>query len=100
GRPLIANTRETGLVVGFVHDQIVRTDTGSLKSALSYFDVSLATDTGPIRVTNCGTILKETAEDILKKAGKNFSIAPPNTGDLVAVDIGAYSPDLLPDDPL
>ena len=65
------------------------------KNAPSYYDVSLATDEQPARVPRCGSILVETAQDILKT-----KVKPPSEGDLVLVEVGSHDPNFPVDNPI
>jgi hypothetical protein len=87
---LTAPTHETkpeDLIVGFVHGAAEAEYDFGFKGTASYYDVSLAVDGGPVRVPRCGSILAETAVDILKA-----KVEPPRSGDLVLVEVGSYDP--------
>jgi hypothetical protein len=101
-RPLDLGSRTSKLVIGLVHGIAVSTDSDSAEDLLrqrgTYFDVSLATEGGPIRVQNCGTVLQETAQDVTQIARERGQVAvdfqldvePPKAGDLVAIEIANY----------
>jgi hypothetical protein len=107
-RPLDLSSRSSNLIIGYVHGRVVPIDNDSIEGLLSqrgtYFDVSLATEGGPIRVQNCGTILEETARDMAEIARERrrvvvdfpVKVEPPRLGDLVAIEIANYNPQYPP----
>jgi hypothetical protein len=87
-------------IIGYVHGDALSDGLSMFPPPKGrYFEVSLATEDGPIRVQNCGTILVATAHDLVQAAQergqvpKNFTldIAPPESGDLVSITIGEYN---------
>jgi hypothetical protein len=91
-RPRQATDRSASpedLIVGFVHGpaavELGPSPPGRLPPR---YDVSLAVKGGRARVPQCGSILVETAFDLL-----DVKVEPPRAGDLVLVDVGAYNPD-------
>ena len=91
-------TKPEDLIIGFVHGEAHPTAETFIADLLSrngpkYYDVSLAAEGGPVRVPRWGSILVETASDLL-----NAKVEPPKAGDLVLVSIGSYDPALPVDD--
>jgi hypothetical protein len=103
-RSMDSNSRGRGLLIGYVHGSFTPSEGDDFFDSIAakgkYFDVSLASDRGPVRIHKCGTILQETAHDMAQLAlqkGQVASdfvvhVAPPRQGDLVAVEIGKYDP--------
>ena len=101
-RPLDSNSQSRGLIIGYVHGNFAPAEGDDFSNRIAakgkYFDVSLATNQGPVRVQKCGTILQETAHDMAQVALQKgqlasdfvLDVAPPREGDLVVVEIGKY----------
>jgi hypothetical protein len=93
GQPLIVGLVHGAAENDFLHNLL---ESRSERKTL-YFDVSLALEGGPARISKCGSIMTELAQDTLSKwkiklPSGHSVLLPPRSGDLVLVDTGSYDP--------